>query len=120
MASINWTDVAAIAPGVSTVDPSAQADILAFVNNELKVSEFGGESSAKLRMARLYLAAHHGTLVNRGDKAGPVVGESAGGLSRTYSAPSPAGTDPLLEQTAYGKQFRAIVRTSFARIPLII
>jgi hypothetical protein len=124
MASIIWTDVTAHAPELVTaaVSVAAQADILAYVNDALDVTMFGGETAARTKMARIYLAAHLGTIDSQGSTGatGAVIGESIGGLSVQYASNSPAGTDPLYDKTPYGQAFRSIVRGSKARGPFVL
>jgi hypothetical protein len=122
MASIAWTDVVDHAPELSTVDTDAQTNILAYVNTAMTVDEWGGESSPKLKLARIYLAAHYGTVTSQGGAgaAGPVTSETAGSLSREYASYSPAGSDPLLDTTPYGKAWRSLARTTKARAPQVI
>lgn len=122
MAAITWAAVEDLAPELSTVNADAQTEILNFVNDAFDPAALGGEASYRLRMARIYYAAHFGTVTAQGSSgaAGPVIGESAGGLSRQYASFSPAGSDPLLDSTPYGKQLRLIIRNSPARGPLVI
>ena len=122
MADIAWSDVESFAADLSAVDADAQTDILAWVNDALVVADFGGETGPKLRLARIYLAAHSGTIVLRGGSgaAGPVVSESAGPLSRTYAAGVVSASDSLLDTTSWGKMFSLLVRTSPARAPIVI
>ena len=123
MAAIAWIDVEAHAPELagSAVPTSAQTDILAHVNTALDADEWGGETAARLKMARVYLAAHYGTQTkNKGGAGGPVAVESAGPLSRQYAVPSPLGTDPEFVTTNYGKAYLSLVRALPARAPLLI
>ena len=121
MAAITWAHVTAFAAELSTVPTAAQTDILAYVNETLAVDHLGGEDSISAKLARIYLAAHHGTVTNNGSNgpAGPLLSQSTADLSRTYAAFSPAGSDPLLDTTPYGKMFRSMVRRSTARLPLV-
>ncbi len=122
MAAITWSDVLAFAPELSGVVSGAQDDIIDYVEDAIVSGEFGGESSPTYRLARIYLAAHYGTVTVNGSNgaAGPVIGESAGGLSRQYAAFSPTGSDALLDVTPYGKAFRSLLRRSPARAPFLI
>ncbi len=122
MASISWSDVTAHAPELSTVSAGAQTDILAHVNVALLVTEFGGEDAPKTKMARIYLAAHLATMAAQGaaGAAGPVQSESAGGLSRTYAVGAAALAGGDYETTSYGQAFRALARTTPARIPMLL
>jgi uncharacterized membrane protein len=119
MAAITWEDVAALSTSLSTLSEEMQAAILDHVNTTLVVEEFGGEEAAKLKLARIYLAAHHGTIAERSDgKVGPVVSESAGPLSRSYSNGS--STNDGYDATSYGRAYSALLRTTPARAPVAI
>jgi hypothetical protein len=122
MASIIWSDVVAMAPELALVPGvSAQNDILAYVNVALDVSLFGGESGPKLRLARIYLAAHFGKLSSQGGVgiAGPVIAESAGGLSRSYANLTMLGAHHF-GGTVYADMFNELVDTSMARLPIVM
>lgn len=112
--NITWTNVTDHAPELSTVAVAAQADILAVANDVLDVVRFGGEDAAKTKLARIYFAAHFGTIDAQGASGavGAVIGETVGGLARQYAANSPDGTDPLWEKTPYGQAFRALLRAT--------
>lgn len=113
MAAIAWADVTAIASDLSTVGVAAQAMILAFVNEAIDTRLFpNGEEDARLKLARVYLAAHYavGPLGGSFGAAGPVTAESAGTLSRSYASMSSSSTDPLLESTPWGRAYRLIMR----------
>jgi hypothetical protein len=112
-----------MAPELSTVPTAAQDFILEYVNQALVVDIFGGEGSPKLRLARIYLAAHYGSLFGSGGSgaAGPVTSESAGGLSRSYGfASSFVFNDDALGSTVYGRNYLGLVRTSPARAPVVL
>lgn len=114
MAAITWSDVTNIAPELSTVAVAAQTDILAYVNVALNVELFGGESHPMVKLLRIYLAAHFGTVTKSGGSGalGPVIAESGGGLSRQYGSSVVNGSDPLFDKTNYGQTFRLLVRSS--------
>lgn len=125
MAAITWDDVTAGAPALSSVDADEQTLILAYVNDLLDVTVFyGGEDGSVVKLLRVYLARHFavgGTLGGSG-AAGPVISESAGGLSRTYaqqSASSLSGADDL-DMTAWGRMARGIIRRSPARAGIVL
>ncbi len=111
---IEWQDVVDMrgAASLADLDVDFQNTILAHVNTFFRVSEWGGEESPRLRLARLYLAAHHGALVYQGTSStgGSVILESAGGVTRQYAAFSPAGSDPIYDMTTWGKLFRQLSR----------
>ena len=114
MAAIDWTNVTGHAPRLSSVPVDAQTDILAYVNGALDVDVLGGEESAAVKLARVYLAAHFGSveLAEGGRGRGPVVSESSGRQARSYG---PA-TASQLEQTADGRMYLQVIRTSPARV----
>ncbi len=123
MAVIVWTDVTDHFPtGVTTV-VNAQTTILAYVNAALVVAEFGGEADDKLKLARIYLAAHFGTIAAGGvtGVAGAVVEEEAGDLRRKYASFSTTGSsDPSLSSTAGGRAYLTLLATSPARSPVLL
>lgn len=122
MAAIVWSDVVGIAPELSSVPPLAQAEILGVVNGTLNAAAFGGESARSYRLARIFLAAHYGSVVSAGGSGpgGPVSSESVGGVSRSYAVFSPMGSDPTLDKTPYGQQYRSLVRASPARAWVVL
>ena len=118
---ILWTEVANFDPKLANLDTGAQTHILAHVNTVLSTNEWGGEASPELRLARIYLAAHHGTMALRGDNAtGPAVAKSAGPISIQYAAASPGGTDTLFSKTNAGLMYLAMTRALPARAPMVI
>ncbi len=120
MAAIDWSDVIALAPTLSTVTDAAQDIILAHVNTALAVKNFGGENAPKTRLARIYLAAHFGALFKAGSTplAGPVISEATGGVTRAYALINVpiAGS---LGSTTYGQLYSGLVATSLARLPRV-
>lgn len=124
MADITWTHVEDHAPELSGVSSAAQTDILAHVNVTLVVADFGGEDAAKLKLARVYLAAHFGTfaLPDVVGTAGSVTSEKAGDLSREYGTETLALAFASSEygSTVHGQMFLALVRTTPARAPLLL
>lgn len=121
MAALIWDDVVAFAPKLDTIDPGAQEDILDHVNISLDPGAFGGEDAAKLRLARINLAAHIGTMLQRGvGGGGQITSEEAGGLKRTYAVSQAAVDGSGLEATAFGQEFKALVRSSLARLPFVV
>ena len=125
MAAIDWADVTAFVSGLSAVNSDAQDDILAHVNVILKVSEYDDEEGVKTRLARIYLAAHMGTmgLIGSSGSVGPIKKERAGNLEREYdsgSSSSTATTYGDYGDTAYGRMFMAMTRTNPGRAPFVI
>lgn len=104
MAAITWTDVTNHAPELSTVTAGAQTDVLAYVNAALSVSLFGDETSPRLKLCRVLLAAHLATLEAQRNTSGPVTAAAAGGLSRSYGA---LASRSIAGTTGYGRAFLA-------------
>ncbi len=123
MAAIDWDAVVALASELAATPEDAQDTILAYVNTTLAVAAFGGETSPKLKLVRVLLAAHMASGLTVGGAAGvkgPVTSETVGAnsISRSYgSTVSGSGSD--FESTPYGRQYLAIVRTSSARFPRV-
>jgi hypothetical protein len=120
MAAITWANVTNFVSGLSTVAADAQADILAYVNDLHDVSLFGGEDGATLKLLRIYLAAHLASSTaassgGGGAGTGLVASESAGGLSRSYIYPD-LSSDAGLDTSAYGREYKAIIKRSGARV----
>jgi hypothetical protein len=118
MSAIVWADVVNHAAELSGVAAGAQTDILAHVNTTLNVSVFGGEDSPKLKLARIYLAAHIATLQSLGGSSGEIQSETVGGVSYTYAPGSTTGGS--FESTSYGQQYSALIRNSIARFPAVV
>lgn len=117
MASIVWADVTAIAPTLSTVGAAAQALYLAFANEAIDIRLFNnGETDNRLKLARIYLAAHYassGVLADASGGAGvagPVTAEAAGTLSRSYASMTASATDSGFASTEWGRLYRLIMR----------
>lgn len=120
MAAVTWDDVVNHAPELATgVSAGAQADILAHVNGTVNVALFGGEDSHRVKLIRVYLAAHLGTLdKSRGNIASTsgVTSESAGGLSRSYAIIP--GDSSAMSSTSYGKEYLRLIK--IARLPFAL
>jgi hypothetical protein len=114
---ITWDDVVAIAPELSVISTDGQTIILEYVNSALVPSEWHGEGSAFLRLARIYLAAHYGTITRQqgAGPAGPVTSESAGGLSRSYAVLFAPGGSSSMDTTPYGRSYNSLLERSPAR-----
>lgn len=115
MAAIIWTDVVALAPELSGVAAGAQTDILAYVNTAHSVVNWGGETSPRLRLARIYLAAHFASSGALGNAGGSVTSKSEGEVSVSFGNATSADA---LAATAYGRLYGQILRTSGARGPV--
>jgi hypothetical protein len=122
MASIVWADVTNHAPALTTIPVAVQTDILAHVNVALRVDDFGGEDHPKTKLARIFLAAHYGTSYTQAStgQTGPVTSESAGGLSRSYGQMFSSNSPEDFASTVYGQLYTSLVRTSAARVPLVL
>ena len=124
MSMINWDDVVAFAPELSTTEPAAQLYILDYVNTQIKPSEFGGEASPSLRLARIFLAAHNATFASSSvtGQTGAVTEEEVGDIRRKYGEVSTSSTASIsaLESTNYGQMYLGLANRSAARSPVII
>lgn len=122
MADITWTMVTDHAAGLTATSANAQTTILAWVNDEaLNPTTFGGEAAEKYKLARIYLAAHYGTVSSPLSSAsGAAKKKKVGDLEIEYASFSPPGSDPLLDTTQWGKAYRSLVRTTVARVPFIV
>ncbi len=119
MAVVVWNDVVTKLPAaeLASVPAPAQDDILAFVHETLNVKALGGEDSARLRRARMLLAAHLAHVTGSGGSvaAGPVISESTSRISRTYAQ---VMTSSDFSGSSYGEEFSRLVRTApLARLP---
>lgn len=118
MSAITWDHVLDFEASVSTVPLDAQTAILAHVNAHLYVANLDGEDGPTTRLARIYLAAHHGLGAvpgAGGAGGGPVASESGGdGLSVSYAITSSAMTSGALGETSWGRKYLALVRPAFA------
>jgi hypothetical protein len=118
VASIDWDDVEAFDSALSSVATAAQDDILAHVNTAINTALFAdGEDDPRLRLARIYLAAHFAQTASSGSSGsgGPVTRERAGELEIAYAAAA-AGTG--FDETAAGRRYKELIRAlAGARIP---
>lgn len=122
MAAIDWDDVVAHAADLADVDTDAQADILGYVNENVNVAKFGGETSYKLKLARIYLAAHLGQMTLEADSSSGVTGdiesETIGAESITFDYSKMSDGDEL-ELTQHGLKYRGLVRRSACRVGFV-
>lgn len=120
--AIDWAVVVAFAPGLSTVDTEERASILAWANTALNVDVFDGEDGPTTRLARIYLAAHAGTMNVQATSGagGPLTMRSAGGVTEQWATPAGGVVFDGLDSTPYGKQFRGLLRMSAARGPFVL
>lgn len=119
---IVWADVVGLAPELASLTTTAQNTILAYANVALAESQFkldpGSSISSSLKMARIYLAAHLGTITRwQGSAiAGPLIAESDGRLSRQYAV-IPQNIGNTFASTSYGVMLGFLINTSKARMP---
>ena len=95
MAAIVWADVEAVAPTATDVDVLAQGFILGYVNITLAVARFDGEEGPTTKLARVYLAAHHATMIQQLCNSGAVTSDKAGGDSSPASSPRAFRGSPI-------------------------
>lgn len=118
MAAIVWGDVEAFDSTLASVDAAAQTDILAHVNTALEAGSFrDGEADKRLRLARIYLAAHFAVTALPGSASGggAIKRERGGPLEIEYAA---AAAGVGLGETAAGRRFQELIRGVAAfRVP---
>jgi hypothetical protein len=114
--------VVAFAPKLSTVDAVAQTAILAWANDALDVSAFDDEGGPTTQLARIYLAAHAGTMNRQGANGagGPLTMRAAGGITEQWATPAGGVVFDSLDSTPYGKLYRQLVNMSGARGPFVL
>jgi hypothetical protein len=112
--------VLAVAPELSVLSDQFWVDILSWAN-EFDFTELDTEQT--VRMARIFLCAHYGSRAKRSATGvtGPVVGEAAGGVRRTYGfSSSSAGFLGELGGTMYGQTLISILSMSGAHGPFLV
>jgi hypothetical protein len=122
MAAITWADVTAHASDLTSLALGAQTDVLGYVNEAVDPDKFGGEAAHRYKLARIYLAAHLGTVsLKRGTPAGgPLISETVGEITRMYGFSSEAAPDAIAS-TGWGREYLALVRrTATSRGPLVL
>jgi hypothetical protein len=119
-APILQTDVQPFAPALATLAAGAWTDILAYVNEQDLT--YLGETVQVDRMAKIYLAAHIGTLTMRAGSgaAGPVTSESAGTLRRSYGMYAAWAGSGALGSTQFGQMYLDILSMSQAAGPMVL
>ncbi len=115
--AILWTDVSDLAPELASLAIAAQNAILVYVNAAFDESKFKTEA---LKMARVYLAAHLGTLTRLQGMAiaGPLIEESDGRLMRKFAVLTAENT--TFGGTSYGELLQFMINTSRARFPMVL
>lgn len=116
MASIAWTDVLLVADELSVLSTNQQDLILEYVNTVIPADAWGGEDAIKLKLGRIYLAAHLGTLSASGAAGGlgQVLEIQEGDVRTRFAEAAKDGSS--LEQTGYGQEYKRIARTTAARV----
>lgn len=118
MAAIKWSDVDGLAAALSTLATEAQDAILLWVNAYFNPAAFGGEDSARLKMARVFLAAHLGTMAPWGGVSGRVTSKTIASNSASISYAQKLTTDGL-ELTEWGQMLRVMMAGSaYSRMPI--
>lgn len=125
MAAILWADVTGMFPSdavLAGIPVAAQNNILQHVNTELSAAFFGGEEAPKMKLARIYLAAHMACAGGSGATGpiGPVIVERLGPLDREYA---PFGLSSVVPgahgETTYGRLFDGLVLASPMRVGVV-
>lgn len=118
--SCRWSDIVATlpAPALADLDAAAQDAILAYVDATVSPTVLTG---ARYDRACAYLAGHLGQLAIEAGRgaAGPVQSQSADGLSKSFAVWG-AGDGSMLARTAWGQAYLTIVRSSPARLGLVV
>lgn len=115
MANITWQDVSDAAVELAGLPAAFTIMILAFVNGGtgLDVNNYDGEGGPKTFAARVFLAAHFGTMLLRKGVGGAITHQSEGGASQAYLIhwKNPA----ILDTTSYGQMLHAMTLGTPAR-----
>lgn len=102
------------------MDATVQTDVLEHVNAYLNVACFGGESDIRLRLARVNLAAHFGTLFSSGNAGhGQVLSEELGDMKRQYGKQA-MFADSEYGSTKYGRMYLTVLRTANSRGGIVL
>ncbi len=116
---IVWTDVTDFMSALSSTPASMRALIIEYVNEEaLKASVFGGETTARYKMARIYLAAHMAIFMKLSwNQGGIPTSMSGGGLSESFQQSS---ANSEWASTGPGRLLLALINGSPARGPYVL
>lgn len=128
MAAIDWSQVVAFEPSLSTAPAGVQAVILARAET-LSASFFGGAAHPVYTLARILVAAHMAMTIGpaaasgsgRG-VSGPVTSRSEGRVSESYAVSSAVGAGfagVAWGATRHGLAFVDLVRSRPGRLGLI-
>lgn len=120
MAAIEWHEVVDHYPALSTFDVHAGDDVVAFVNETVNVDAFGGEDSYKTKLARIHLAAHFAAIASTSAlSGGPVKRRRVGDIEEEFATSSSPSDSEGMTQTAGGRAYLALLRSSLARVPVM-
>lgn len=119
MVDVIVNDVIEFAPELRAVSPVAWARILAYVN---RLTSVGIGDDETTMLARIYLAAHYGTVNKRGrtGAAGPLTSEAVGATRRSFGLVALAAGDASLGATGYGQQYIGLIQSSLAAGPRLV
>jgi hypothetical protein len=103
---------------LSTTDPQQQADLLEMANTRLNIDAFDGEDGIDTKLARIYLVAHFASMPGAGGNApaGPLIGQTRGGLSQQFQGLPLSGENEWL-LTQWGRRFWQMLQASRAAWP---
>lgn len=120
MADIEWSQLAGFAPQLAVITDTDVQDLIVGVANEsLEPDVFGGEASFRYRLARLLLGAHLAMIqLMRGD-VGKVSSETISKESLAISYQSGMSSNALM-LTDYGAQLDEMIKSSLARLPIVV
>lgn len=123
MAALVWADVTGAFPVMADVPVGMRDTLLGHVNTALSVSLFGGddgEAGMKLRLARIYLASHFGSLLaSGGTQVGDVSSESLSADNYSLDFAQVSSLESL-RSTPYGRLYLGLARTTLSRLPFVI
>lgn len=113
MAYASDADLTARIPATEAVDVAVRALALADAAEMIDDTMFAGRTvRAQCFLAAHYLALNPDSGMPSGGEGGIVSARSAGAISVSYAVPTiPAGWDPSLASTSYGRQFLQIAST---------
>ncbi len=115
----------ACAPQLSVIPTSRRTDILTYVNTStpspLAFDVPSGGDTIKYRHARIYMAAHVAVMDLRRGIGGALTSEKIGsdGVDLSYAAPF-HGAIAALETTSYGLEYMRLLRSTTARLPVVL
>ena len=111
--AIGWPDVVELDATLAATPAALQDIAIDLVLEIVSPRAFGGETSKRLRTARLLLAAHFAVLMRHaasGAHSGPETSRSGLSISKSFAAPTM--TPDGLSETAHGRAYLMLARTS--------